>query len=124
MSGPRNVLMVTGSRSWVDADAIREAFHEVALRYGAPDILIEGGAKGADRICRLVAQSIGIHVATVEALWTKWGSRAGPKRNHAMLVLQPTLVLAFPLPSSIGTYHAMGIAERAGIPVLDRGRSS
>jgi hypothetical protein len=37
------------------------------------------------------------------------------RRNEAMLALLPTIVYAFPMPDSVGTYGMIRLAKRAGI---------
>lgn len=78
-------------------------------------IVIEGGAKGADRLARHWAESRGAHVATVSAQWRLLGKAAGMKRNVAMLALRPELCVAFP--GGTGTEHMATICFNAGIPV-------
>ncbi len=110
-------LLVCGGRFYGDAarvEAVLSAFHAERLI----DLVIEGGAHGADRLARVWAQRKGIHVATVEALWQVYGrQRAGPIRNAAMLILQPDVVLAFP--GNNGTADMKNQARRRGIEVIE-----
>ncbi len=78
-------------------------------------ILIQGGATGADQLVRQWAIDKGIHCATVPALWGKFDKSAGPKRNRAMLLLQPTKVVAFP--GGKGTRNMVELARAQNIPV-------
>lgn len=113
MSDGSLVALFCGSRDWSDRGAIRRQ-----LRALPPDsIVIEGGARGADRIAREEAETLGIHVATVAALWRRFGRFAGPRRNEAMLRLCPDVVHAYPL-GGAGTAHMIAAAERAGVEVV------
>lgn len=47
-------------------------------------VVIEGGAQGVDSIARYEAQQLGIHVATVDALWDFNKRAGGPIRNWVM----------------------------------------
>lgn len=48
---------------------------------------------------------------TFDANWRVYGKAAGAIRNRAMLQAHPgALVIAFPLPQSIGTYHCIKLA--------------
>ena len=83
-------VLITGSRNWSDKEAIEGAIARVN-----PDIIIEGGASGADAIAREYAQRRSIKVIEVKADWDKYGKQAGPIRNSAMIAMKPDLVLAF-----------------------------
>jgi hypothetical protein len=116
MSDHPVVALFCGSRDWSDRESIRAEVK--ALAPGS--IVIEGGAPGADRIAREEARSLGIHVATVAALWGSFGRSAGPRRNEAMLRLRPDIVHAYPL-GGPGTAHMIRAAERASIEVVVHG---
>lgn len=63
---------------------------------GVVDIVIHGGAKGADSRAGAWFESRGIHTAVVKALWDFYDKPAGRKRNVAMLLLRPDYCVAFP----------------------------
>jgi hypothetical protein len=112
----RKKLIVSGSRKWVDRLAIRTELESVI----DPDedwLLIEGGAEGADTIARHTAWDMGVPTATMKANWPFYGTKAGPIRNYWMLDLEPDLVLAFPLPESVGTRHMIHAAQARGVEV-------
>lgn len=75
------VLLGFGSRNWKDLNKIRETLKE----YGKDVILVEGGALGADRGCRIVAKELGWDIITVNADWAIHGKAAGSIRNQKML---------------------------------------
>ena len=75
------VALFCGSREWTDRDRIRRDLE--SLPEGS--VVIEGGARGADRIAREEAQRLGLHVAIVPALWDHYGRSAGYRRNEARL---------------------------------------
>jgi hypothetical protein len=116
------VVLFSGSRNWSDRDLVRLDLE------GLPpgSLVIEGGARGLDAIVRTEARKLGIHVATVPALWSyykgagaKGGNPAGYLRNEAMAKLKPDFLLAYPLGASPGTRSMMAIAERDGIQVRE-----
>jgi YspA, cpYpsA-related SLOG family len=113
MSDHAVIALFCGSRDWSDRESIRAEVEALP----ADSIVIEGGACGADRIAREEANSLGIHVATVPALWRCFGCSAGPRRNEAMLLLGPDIVHAYPL-GGPGTAHMISAAERAGVEVM------
>jgi hypothetical protein len=102
------VVVVTGSRDWSDAELLGRtlaAYH--------PDLIVEGGARGADTLAREWAHGAGIHCVTMPADWDRWGKSAGARRNIEMLERYPNaLVIAFPLPSSKGTWHCVFEARK------------
>lgn len=90
----------------------------VVERYGRPDIVIQGGAKGADALARSWAQARGYLGKTFEANWSR-GPKAGRERNGLMLNAgRPTHVVAFP--GGPGTEHMVEISKaRAGVLVIE-----
>ncbi len=77
--------------------------------------VIEGGARGADRIGRHWAIESGIQVITEPADWGKHGKAAGYIRNKSMLVdHSPDYVIA--MPGGAGTANMCAIAKSAGVP--------
>lgn len=95
---------------WTDLDELTK---ELTI-----DVLIEGGARGADRFARVWAQKRGIRVETFEADWSR-GKRAGFERNEEMLTVgKPDLVIAYvdkPLKESRGTAGMVRIARDAHV---------
>lgn len=122
MTAPYRVL-VTGSRYWPDPQAVRQALDDAyADATSRPFILIHGDcATGADRHAHLWAVQAAATCNVIEeahpADWRTHGKAAGPIRNEAMVDAGADLVLAFLLPNSRGTKHAVQLAEAAGIPV-------
>lgn len=112
---PELRILVCGSRSFGDVGLMRERFE----RFDPNTVVITGGARGADAVARSVARDCGLHVAQVDALWGVFGKSAGPRRNRAMLLLRPDIVLAFRMSGpSLGTDHMVRIARAEGIPVV------
>ena len=109
-------IIVCGDRNWTNVESIRR----VLSYFPADTVVIEGGARGADRIAAGVARSLGMHVREFPANWTGQGRAAGPVRNKRMLAEQPAQVLAFhsDIEKSKGTKHMVTIALEAGIPVF------
>jgi hypothetical protein len=105
------VALFCGSRDWTLRRPIQLDIEWL------PDtaVVLEGGARGADRIAREEAFHRGLHVATVEALWDRYGKSAGYRRNAAM-VRMATIVYAYTL-GTPGTNHTIALAQQAGIPV-------
>lgn len=115
------IVMVTGGRTYTDKEEVRRNL----LPFGLGDILIVGGADGADELARRYWHyKLELPYVVMPAPWSRVGRPAGMMRNQAMLVgnaiapyaeLVPELVIAFP--GGRGTQAAMGMAEAKGIPI-------
>ena len=112
-------LLVTGSRTWTDREAIAAALYTAWDGWGRPAdaVLIAGGAGGADRIAAECWEKAGLRVETHLPDWESHGQRAGMIRNAAMVASGADACLAFQVGDSKGTAQAMRAAAKAGIPV-------
>ncbi len=123
-TGPALRVLVTGSRHWRDRGAVRRALLEVMDELDPDDVrpttLVHGDASGADNFAALVAGYLGFTVEAHPADWSR-GRRAGPERNQRMVDAGADVVLAFPLPGSVGTWDCVDKAEKAGIRVINKG---
>ena len=120
-------MLVTGSRDWRDVEAIRSALVAVWRKWGCrPDqiVVVQGKARGADRIARAVAIELGMrfedHPVT-SADWERYGLSAGHRRNAVMVAAGARGCIAFPLGESRGTRGCMELCRAAGIKVWNRG---
>jgi hypothetical protein len=104
--------MVTGSRTWRDADVINEVLAEVWHLWGCPadPILVSGKCKrGADAIAERLWTARGFEVEPYPAQWSQhgpdcpeWCRRradlcvlAGPRRDCQMVDTRPDGVVSF-----------------------------
>lgn len=107
------IAVITGSRYWKSKTII-----EGALDYFEPSTIIHGGAKGADIIAAEFGKRAGMNVIEVPAEWDKHGKKAGMIRNRLMLdEYKPHMVLAFPMPNSIGTIGCINEAIKRQITI-------
>lgn len=109
-------VLICGSRDWSDEECIRRVVD--GLPHDA--IVINGKARGADKLARFHAIARGlftIDVPVVGPQWRRHGKGAGHIRNHIMLDLGPELVVAFQVNGSNGTQGTIDEARRRGIPV-------
>jgi hypothetical protein len=114
-------ILVTGSRYWTDIHKVRRVLSLFAHDglSAVPD-LVHGDCRGLDRLARDEWIMLGGDTLTVPADWDRFGNRAGPIRNQAMVDLGDYLVcLAFPIGESRGTRDCMDRARKAGILVLE-----
>lgn len=81
------------------------------------DMIIQGGAKGADLLALEWAGKKMISCLNVPADWKKFGKSAGYKRNAKMLTYEPDMIIAFP--GGVGTAMMMKIGINANVKVVD-----
>lgn len=109
-----------GDRNWTNAVAIIREVDTLIAEHGADNlVIIEGEARGADKIARRAAVARRVEVDRYPAEWEKFGRAAGPIRNRQMLVEgKPDLVIAFHenIDESKGTQNMIEQARKAGVP--------
>ncbi len=104
-------VLVCGSRSWCDRQAIIHAL----VDYDA-SMVIHGGARGADRLAGEAAELLGLPVKGYNADWDRLGRSAGAIRNRQMIEDgKPDIVMAFWDGKSPGTKDMISVA--AGNPL-------
>ena len=107
-------VLICGGRNFCDVERF-EAF--MADYVGSDIVIIQGGARGADRMAKNWAAGHFMISETYEADWNKYGRKAGYIRNQQMLDEgKPDLVIAFP--GGRGTRMMIDLAEEAGVKVL------
>lgn len=107
-------VLVCGSRHFNDYEKLKEVLDGFGIT-----TVIEGEARGADRLSRVYAERQGISVLPFPAQWDKHGKAAGPIRNKQMLAEgNPELVVAFRGPNSRGTQNMIDQATKAGVEVI------
>jgi hypothetical protein len=115
-------LLVCGSRTWTDQARLRQVLDQVVSEHDDGQVtVIEGDARGADRLAGQLARERGWRLERYPADWTREGRAAGFRRNARMLREgRPDLVVAFtvgPLAESRGTADMVRRAQEAGVPV-------
>lgn len=134
-------ILVTGSRDWSDANMLGLALYEAIEGTAHRDITVVHGAcpTGADQMAADFCESEAHWLEAVNtrlaeerhpADWRKHGKKAGFRRNAEMVDAGADVCLAFISPcskrgcpdpkphGSHGASHTVGLAEKAGIPVL------
>jgi hypothetical protein len=113
-------ILFCGDRDWSDVATIEETISNLLDKFGTFTV-IEGEARGADRLSRRVAEAYGLEVEAYPADWQQFGRAAGPIRNKRMLLEgKPDLVVAFhaAIADSKGTQNMLEIATKRGVPTM------
>lgn len=109
-------ILICGDRHWTDYGLIL-----TYIDMYAPTTVIEGEARGADKLAAQAARIRGIQVLPFPADWSKHKRAAGPIRNQQMINEgKPDMVLAFhdDLTHSKGTLDMVTRARKAGLRVV------
>lgn len=107
-------LIISGGRDYTNKAFIWFVLDYVHAERGIT-LLIEGGARGVDRLGREWAIDRGVPYHTEKADWEQFGKAAGAIRNRAMLKLGVDGVIAFP--GNRGTRDMVKATRQAKIPV-------
>ena len=109
--------LICGSRTYTNDTRVRQVLAERDV--GPGDVVIHGGARGADRLAHCAGEDAGAEVMVFRAEWDRLGKGAGAARNQRMLDEgAPEFVLAFvdkPLVESRGTADMVRRARAAGL---------
>ena len=118
------VVLVCGDRNWTNVRAIRTMM--TRLLADGYTTVVEGGARGADRMAGDEARRLLFEVEVFPAHWENFGRAAGVRRNQQMLDEgKPDLVVFFhdDLEHSKGTKDMVQRALKHNIVVRDGARS-
>jgi hypothetical protein len=107
-------ILVTGGRDFTGRDLVKKTLLEFVTIFGRPELLIHGGARGADTICGEEATKLGIRTLVVLPDWERFKHTAAILRNQEMVDMKPDFLL--PFPGGSGTRDCMKRAKKAGIP--------
>jgi len=109
-------LAIVGSRNFTNWDRFREVVTQWTLDNGIPDVIVSGGANGADTMAEDFAKSMNIPTEIFLPDWNRYGRGAGIIRNGD-IVKTADAMIAFPLGESRGTWNSISRARAKGIPV-------
>lgn len=111
-------ILVCGGRDYNDWDEFVMQMHVVAQLNGSITHIISGGARGADFLAKVYAQTCNLNYDEYPADWDKHGRMAGPVRNQKMLDYgRPDHVVAFP--GGRGTADMVRRAKQQGFKVTE-----
>ena len=89
------IVLVCGGRDFNDYKFVERELDKLDL--SPEDTIVNGDAKGADKLAQIYAFHHGIKYRNFPAQWNKYGASAGPIRNRQMFdETKPNVVVAFP----------------------------
>ena len=106
-------ICVCGGRDYYNKERVFEVLDNAVIAFGEVHIM-NGAAKGADKLSSLWAFERGIPLLEVPADWVQHKRAAGPIRNREMLKHGFDLLIAFP--GGRGTADMIKITKSANIP--------
>ena len=110
-------VLVCGGREYSDLEKVYHVLSGIHKKHGI-DLIIQGGADGADKLARIWANDLAVQCCTFHANWNGLGKAAGPIRNENMLELsKPDAVIAFK--GGTGTAGMVKLAKEAGVTVWE-----
>jgi hypothetical protein len=110
-------IIVCGSRTYTDKKAIQS----LLLTLPEDIIIVEGDAKGADRLAGFYARKFSFRLEEYPALWSRYGNSAGYFRNLQMSNLDNVIgVFAFYVGNkpTIGTNMMIKLAMEKSLLVI------
>lgn len=100
-------IAVVGSRTFNDYELLRSTLD----KYDYIELIISGGAKGADSLAERYALENNIKTLIFKPKWSEYGKRAGYIRN-INIIENSDLVIAFWDGKSKGTKHSIDLAKK------------
>lgn len=125
-------ILITGSRTWTDKDAILQALRKHNPRVNDEPTVVHGDCPtGADALAQELADEFRVRTERYPAKWREHSENcpdwhfplptckmAGFRRNAEMVSLGADICLAFQKDRSPGTQSTIQLAQAAGIPTF------
>jgi hypothetical protein len=118
--------IVCGGRDFADYPLVCSTLDNLRASFDGDFRIIQGGAKGADRLAKQWARERLISYYQYDANWEKHGKAAGPIRNTEMLrrlldfrLLLPYNIGVVAFPGGTGTANMIDQARKANIEVKE-----
>lgn len=106
-------IAVVGSRTFNDYKLLRSTLN----KYDHIELIVSGGAKGADSLAEKYARENGIETLIFKPDWDKNGKAAGYIRN-VDIIKNCDLVIAFWDGKSKGTKHSIDLAKNGNKKII------
>ena len=110
-------VIIAGSRSIGDYDAVCKAIDAFLLKSGPITEVVSGRAAGVDSLGEMYARQHNVPVKLFPPEWKKHGKKAGFLRNEEMADYADALIAVWD-GASRGTQHMMDQMTKRGKPIL------
>lgn len=114
-----NKLLITGSRTLTNYDELSEAIANAVAKYGAPEVLLHGGADGADTLAQRWADNNGIRCEVIKPNYKEYGKRAPLVRNNELVNRASVVVAIYDGKKTNGTSYTAKAAIAKGLPTME-----
>lgn len=108
-------LAIVGSRGFNDYEKLKNVIEYIGKENDKIELIISGGARGADSLGERYANENGIETLIFTADWNKYGNRAGVLRN-VDIIKNCDICVAFWDLESHGTKHDIELCIRYNKP--------
>lgn len=109
-------VLVCGGRHYANKDRVSKILLKIHGKFNI-EVIIQGGAPGADSLAADWAKESGIDLITYAAEWSKYGPSAGPRRNRIMAKEgRPDITVAFP--GDKGTRDMISVSKQNNIRTI------
>lgn len=105
-------LIVCGSETWFDVEAVNIVVEMLIDRYGTDLVIAHGGAGGAESIAHAAFRTAGVHCEVYLPNWSLHPKNAPEIRNWEMLESGSDGVVAFWENRSRNTAHMVSLARK------------
>lgn len=109
-------VLVCGGRDFTNTEFLYKVLDKFHKEHPI-DVIIEGDARGADRMAGYWARRNRVDLLVFPAKWDEYGKSAGYKRNIEMLNQEPDVVIGFD--AGKGTTHTLTEARKRKILVIE-----
>jgi hypothetical protein len=109
------LMLVYGGRDFSDYVTLCSALDNLKSMISEEWCVLNGAAKGADKLSSQWASSRGVPYLEAPALWDAQGRAAGVLRNEFMAKLKPFYAVEFP--GGRGTIHMRNLLTRQGVTI-------
>ena len=115
-------LIIAGSRSWNNYEAVKDAVRDFYKHYKIsgklrPPTIVSGTAKGADQMGERLAKEYGLTLLLMPAQWDTYGRSAGYKRNEEMAKIAHGCIVFWDGQSK-GSKHMIDLAEKYKLNIM------
>lgn len=110
--------IVAGGRHFLPDEKHKKWLVNILL-YEQIDVIVSGGATGADAFGEWAAFNLGLKIEKYPAEWNNYGKAAGPMRNETMAKVADVCIL---FPGGKGTDDMKKRAINHGLKIIEWGK--